>query len=707
MAAVAPTKRSGATGPTILAMHRSSKTLFITVISLISIVSCVFVFFEALHILTSPARPVGGSSSAARGRGGRKAGRGGGSGGVVGSEFHSYSRPSTKSAGRPTTARPEAFKVVILTMDRLSSLKRLVESLSRPDCSYESFGMDVDLIFHVDRPKAGKDTAAWIETVRWTVENVTWPHGSTFTLVANENMGLRRAWLEAWHPESDDDRAIILEDDVTVSPLWYRWVNGAYDAYGQDVRRIAGFSLQRQDLVPLTSKTRSSVPTNDNEPFLYSLVGSIGFAPNARVWRNFLDWAECAIENDVDVSVDGLVTSDWWKKLDKRGMWTQHFIYYMNRLGLACLYHFPKDAGKALGVHWREKGEHYDRNGGASHGVVTDPGEISDLVFPEVLNVYDFGAAPNKSGRARPTTLVVAAAVGYSADVFASFVGTLRQHYDGDALLLVRKDPPPDVLKILEENRVFYREYFGDNTCGNLSKNPCHGEGNWDRFNIERFEFYRIVCEEYDYCMALDFRDSVFQGDPFGYLRAEPELSKAELVTQSHAHIWDFTRTAAGEVKYHNRMIPYCNIPEGLDVRNCMTGKPLINAGGIVGRPSAFEKLEKVVNLIANPDRNPGCHYLPCTCSDQMAMNIGVHCGLEGLGEGSAVPLQGTGHGPINTVGWGSVFTTVGESFGDLDCMPSPVVHQGDLIEGVDLPHRKPAKEPLFSPGWAVLVQAG
>ena len=138
-----------------------------------------------------------------------------------------------------------------------------------------------------------------------------------------------------------------------------------------------------------------------------------------------------------------------------------------------------------------------------------------------------------------------------------------------------------------------------------------------------------------------------------------------------------------------------------------MTGKPLINAGGIVGRPSAFEKLEKVVNLIANPDRAAGCRRTPCTCSDQMAMNIGVHCGLEGLGEGSAVPLQGTGHGPINSVGWGSVFTTVGESFGDLDCMPSPVVHQGDLIEGVDLPHRKPAKEPLFSPGWAVLVQAG
>ena len=407
--------RPSVTGPTtILAMQRSSKTLFITVISLVSIVSCVFVLFETLHVLTSPARPVGVSFSAARGASGRKAGRVGGLGGMLGLGL--YSSP-TKTAERPTTTRPETFKVIILTMDRLASLKRLVDSLSHPDCAYESFGMGVDLIFHVDRPKNGKDTAAWIETVRWTVDNVMWPHGSTSTLVANENMGLRQAWLEAWRPEGDDGRAIILEDDVTVSPLWYRWVNGAYDAYGHEDGRVAGYSLQRQDLVPLASKTSTSVPANDNVPFLYSLVGSIGFAPNARVWRDFLDWAECAIDNDVDVSVDGLVTSEWWNKLDKGGMWTQHFIYYMKRLGLGCLYHFPQDAGKALGVHWREKGEHYQRRGGASHGVVTDPGDISNLVFPRELNSYDFGAEPIKP-RARPTTLVVAAAVGYSADVF-------------------------------------------------------------------------------------------------------------------------------------------------------------------------------------------------------------------------------------------------------------------------------------------------
>ena len=384
--------------------------------SLISIASCAFVLFVTLRVLIPPERPKGVPFSAARGWGGRRAdrGSGGGLGGVLGLGLFS---PSTKTAERPAATRPGTFKVIILTMERLASLKRLVDSLSHPDCAYASYGMEVDLIFHVNRPKNGKDTAAWIETVRWTVDNVTWPHGSVSTLVANENMGLRQAWLEAWRPEGDDGRAIILEDDVTVSPLWYRWVNGAYDAYGHEDGRVAGYSLQRQDLVPLASKTSTSVPANDNVPFLYSLVGSIGFAPNARVWRDFLDWAECAIDNDVDVSVDGLVTSEWWNKLDKGGMWTQHFIYYMKRLGLGCLYHFPQDAGKALGVHWREKGEHYQRRGGASHGVVTDPGDISNLVFPRELNSYDFGAEPIKP-RARPTTLVVAAAVGYSADVF-------------------------------------------------------------------------------------------------------------------------------------------------------------------------------------------------------------------------------------------------------------------------------------------------
>ena len=178
---------------------------------------------------------------------------------------------------------------MILTMNRLRSLQRLVRSLMNPDCGYGTSWRRVDLEFHTDRPKRGAD-AAWRDTLRWTT-TVQWPYGNVKSLVARENMGLRDAWFQDWKPSSHDDRTVILEDDVEVSPLWFRWVNGAYDAYARD-GKVAGFSLQRQHVVPLKDKAlrRPSVPANGNEPFLYSLLGSIGFAPNPRVWTGFLDW---------------------------------------------------------------------------------------------------------------------------------------------------------------------------------------------------------------------------------------------------------------------------------------------------------------------------------------------------------------------------------------------------------------------------------
>ena len=38
-------------------------------------------------------------------------------------------------------------------------------------------------------------------------------------------------WLEAWSPPHDDDAALIVQDDVTVSPLYYQWVKRSLESY--------------------------------------------------------------------------------------------------------------------------------------------------------------------------------------------------------------------------------------------------------------------------------------------------------------------------------------------------------------------------------------------------------------------------------------------------------------------------------------------
>ena len=371
--------------------------------------------------------------------------------------------------------RTTKFTIIILTMNRLHSLQRLVRSLMHEDCQYGLLGMTVDIEFHVDRPKNGTDEA-WLDLVRWTA-NLAWPYGRVTSLVVRENMGLRDSWFNAWKPTNDSDRAIILEDEVEVSPPWFRWVNGAYDAYSGD-GAIAGFSLQRQDLVPRRDLwQKKKAPNNDNRPYLYSLLGSIGFAPNARVWRDFLDWAECSLCNGVDVSVEGLIPSDWWRKYDKKS-WSQHLIYYMHQKELYCLYQFPKNETEALGVHWRESGEHFQGSASANHNKVRD----INIAFPEVggLRRYDWGA--NLVSSSPPKTLVLSAAVGYKdLPLYSRFCQTLRKHYSGNVMLLIEEGAPDEITTMLREHNVMH--------------DKVNEAESWDEFNIRRFKYYSAYCK--------------------------------------------------------------------------------------------------------------------------------------------------------------------------------------------------------------------
>ena len=381
------------------------------------------------------------------------------------------------------------FTIVILTMNRLKSVQRLVESLNHEDCNY---GSDkVNLVFHIDRPKQGKSTSTWMKTIQWTNQNVSWPYGQVTSLVAKENMGLRDAWFNAWKPKSDDDRAIILEDDIELSPLWYRWVHGAYDAYNyyNQYGNVAGFSLQRQQLVPVKDGRQkgSKVPINDHIPFLYPLIGSIGFAPLPKVWRDFVEWTKCALCNDVDVSVPSLKTSNWWKRGNKRAMWTQHMIYYMYHNDLYCLYQIPKN-GRALSVHWKEKGEHFKGNiGKADFPKVTNADEIGDLVFPEHPALYNWGALPvNETSNVarRAKTLIISAAVGYKdPSQYTGFVSSLRRYYEGDVMLLIAEEASSDVKEMLHKNKI------GTKQVSDQVHSTTRGANDWFLFNRDRFQF--------------------------------------------------------------------------------------------------------------------------------------------------------------------------------------------------------------------------
>jgi UDP-arabinose 4-epimerase len=271
----------------------------------------------------------------------------------------------------------EVFQIHVLTMNRAKSLQRLLDSLEKAGYA----GDTVELYIHIDK---SDDNRACIKVA----ESFDFSHGKVTIEVAEQNNGLRNAWFRAWYPK-ENERAIILEDDIEVSPQWYFWLNKAWQAYGER-DDLAGISLQRQTLVPQKPRKQMEI-VNNHAPFLYRLVGSIGFSPHWKQWRAFLNWIDSVDTSTVNIKTPGLITSDWFDVLDKRHMWTQYFIWFCKQHDLYTLYvNLPEQ--KTLAAHMREKGKHFDKTEGRDFALAT---KVS-MDFPNDLVKYGWDGHPVK-----------------------------------------------------------------------------------------------------------------------------------------------------------------------------------------------------------------------------------------------------------------------------------------------------------------------
>jgi FkbM family methyltransferase len=254
----------------------------------------------------------------------------------------------------PSMTSCSTFDIICLTMNRVKSLQRLLDSIEASSYDNET----VRLIIKIDLDQSNATDKATKELA----ESFNFSHGPKQVSVATVHQGLRAAWLNAWKPNgSNSGCAIILEDDVEVSPIWYKYVRGAWAVY-QSNPVVGGISLNRQQLVP-DKKSADKEIVNRHKPFLYKLVGSQGFSPNPIIWAKFLKWVDSIDLGSFQANVPGLVTSDWYKQMEKASMWTQLFIYFCNEHELYILYvNLP--SRQTLAAHWREKGEHFKTTGG-------------------------------------------------------------------------------------------------------------------------------------------------------------------------------------------------------------------------------------------------------------------------------------------------------------------------------------------------------
>ncbi|XP_025085367.1 uncharacterized protein LOC112558862 isoform X3 [Pomacea canaliculata] len=263
-------------------------------------------------------------------------------------------RKLPEEAGKQTV-----LKIIVLTYRRPESLERCLKSLN--DGVYNDTKVRLDIF--IDRDVNGLvDPETLLVAHRFVFD-----HGPTQVHVHPHHVGLYGQWLRTWCLPVDltSEIAVFLEDDVTVSPFFARWlrlVHAKYDSY----LAINGYALQSESVKHAEEVNGSKMlqgPPGE-AVFLYPVLGSWGFSPKGEAWADFIRWyAKASKDNDFVPFVPGLKSSRGYLKQRKMGkassMWTMWHIYHSYQNGLLTLYaSFPGQQG--LSHNWKEPGLHYN-----------------------------------------------------------------------------------------------------------------------------------------------------------------------------------------------------------------------------------------------------------------------------------------------------------------------------------------------------------
>lgn len=259
------------------------------------------------------------------------------------------------------------MRIIILTMDRKESLARLYRSLAAAD--YANRRVDLDI--WIDR-RSASDSQELMNTMVELSRTFEWKFGVRTIHTRTRNAGLYEQWIYSWNPDAKSaEMALILEDDLEVSPQFFTWLRRAQIAYADDPH-VAAFTLQRGELRPrqVRGMATGKLAVNASIPvYKYRLLGTWGFAPERRAWLDFRQWYEEMRESKTKPYVRDLVTTDWYKSQEKAAvakgltvantMWSQWFIKWADTKNKFTVYANLPD-GTTLAANYREAGMHYN-----------------------------------------------------------------------------------------------------------------------------------------------------------------------------------------------------------------------------------------------------------------------------------------------------------------------------------------------------------
>ncbi|CAG8567646.1 24739_t:CDS:2, partial [Racocetra persica] len=256
------------------------------------------------------------------------------------------------------------IQIQVITQDRPFSLSRLMKSIN----SSIYFNDDVHLTINLDR---GADPI--------TVKNsqiFNWPFGKKSIRYRIQQGGLINAVVESYNPTTNDDYAIILEDDIEVSPLYYIWAKYTVLKYRYDTNRnltgrMLGVSLYNTKLNEIHMSGRrpfnpalvlENTEYPNQSPYLSQIPCSWGALFFPEIWREFKYYLAARLTDLSGPQLQNITVPESRSNRFTKS-WKRFFIELAYLRGYAMLYPNYKDSISFTtnhaedGVHFHFKGE--------------------------------------------------------------------------------------------------------------------------------------------------------------------------------------------------------------------------------------------------------------------------------------------------------------------------------------------------------------
>ena len=254
-----------------------------------------------------------------------------------------------------------SLRIIVMTFNRPKSLEKLLAVLDLLEMDGDRAEMEI----WIDRNLSGQVDNKTVEVAR----NFIWMQGTTSVHIHEKHVGLYGQWIGTWKPDPGNPKEfpLFLEDDVSVSPLAYRWLKAVHGHFGNRTD-YAGVSIESGDLKPHAGfRSRllvDSVPGRDTV-FMYKCLGSHGFSPKPAVWKEFQDWYHSHKNlKKFHPYVPGILPTKWYQSMERSGrtqnMWTMWFIYFTYIRELYTVYNnlgkFNGDTRSCIGLNRKEVG---------------------------------------------------------------------------------------------------------------------------------------------------------------------------------------------------------------------------------------------------------------------------------------------------------------------------------------------------------------